>query len=93
MSPWIYWLTVVLVSVAGGFGREVRDAMTARAEYLAEEGLARRQRQRIILQRDPLDTLQQRELGSAEAKLSADTGCRTCKRRPANTLTEPTANV
>jgi hypothetical protein len=27
----------------GGFGREVRDAMTARAEHLAEEGIARRQ--------------------------------------------------
>jgi hypothetical protein len=58
----------------GGFGREVRDAMTARAEHLAEKGLARRQGQRIILQRDLLDTLQQRELRSAGAKLSADTG-------------------
>jgi len=58
----------------GGFGREVRDAMTARAEYLAEEGLARRQGQRIILQRDLLDTLRRRELNAVGAKLSAETG-------------------
>ena len=41
----------------GGFGRETRDAMEARAEHLVQEGLARRQGQRIILQRDLLDTL------------------------------------
>jgi len=58
----------------GGFGREVRDAMTARTEYLADEGLARRQGQRIILQRDLLNTLRQRELSSVTAKLSAETG-------------------
>ena len=53
----------------GGFGREVRDAMTARAEHLAEEGLARRQGQRITLQRDLLDTLRRRELDAVGAKL------------------------
>ncbi|SHJ41752.1 Type IV secretory pathway, VirD2 components (relaxase) [Roseomonas rosea] len=56
----------------GGFGREVRDAMTARAEHLAEEGLARRQGQRIILQRDLLNTLRRRELDAVGAKLSAE---------------------
>lgn len=58
----------------GGFGREVRDAMTARAEHLAEKGLGRRQNQRIILQRDLLSTLRQRELDAAGAKLSSETG-------------------
>jgi len=58
----------------GGFGREVRDALTARAEYLAGEGLARRQGQRIILQRDLLNNLRRRELSSVTAKLSAETG-------------------
>jgi type IV secretory pathway VirD2 relaxase len=66
----------------GGFGREVRDAMTARAEHLAEEGLARRQGQRIILQRDLLDTLQQRELRSAGTKLSADTSLPRIEAKP-----------
>jgi hypothetical protein len=41
---------------------------------LAGEGLARRQGQRIILQRDLLTTLRQRELDAAGAKLSGDTG-------------------
>jgi type IV secretory pathway VirD2 relaxase len=58
----------------GGFGREARDAMQARAEHLADEGLARRQGQRIILQRDLLNTLRRRELDAVGEKLSAETG-------------------
>ncbi|MHB8886157.1 MAG: relaxase/mobilization nuclease domain-containing protein [Methylovirgula sp.] len=58
----------------GGFGREVRDAMTVRAEHLADEGFARRQGQRIVLQRDLLDTLRRRELSAVGARLSAETG-------------------
>jgi type IV secretory pathway VirD2 relaxase len=58
----------------GGFGGEVREAMTARAEHLADEGLARRQGQRTVLQRDLLDTLRRRELGAVGARLSAETG-------------------
>lgn len=58
----------------GGFGREARDAMQARAEHLAGEGLARRQGQRIIMQRDLLDTLRRRELDAVATKLSATTG-------------------
>ena len=58
----------------GGFGGEVREAMTARAEHLADEGFARRQGQRIVLQRDLLDTLRRRELSAVGARLSAETG-------------------
>ncbi|MEQ1672058.1 MAG: DUF3363 domain-containing protein, partial [Hyphomicrobium sp.] len=58
----------------GGFGREVRDAMSARADYLVSEGLARRQGQRIVFARDLLDTLRKRELDVVGAKLSAETG-------------------
>lgn len=57
----------------GGFGRQTRDALEARAEHLVQEGLARRQGQRIILQRDLLDTLRRRELDEVGAKVSADT--------------------
>jgi type IV secretory pathway VirD2 relaxase len=57
-----------------GFGREVRDAMTARVEHLAEEGLGRRQGQRVILQRDLLNTLRRRELDAAGARLATETG-------------------
>ncbi len=58
----------------GGFGREVRDAMTARSDRLAEQGLARRQGQRVILQRGLLNTLRRRELEAVGAKLAAEMG-------------------
>src|ERR1700730_13203942 len=57
----------------GGFGREARDAIQARAEHLAGEGLARRQGQRVIMQRDLLNTLRRRELDAAGAKISDKT--------------------
>ena len=58
----------------GGFGAEVRDAMEARIDHLAEEGLARRQGQRVVFARDLLATLRRRELEDAAAKLSVETG-------------------
>jgi type IV secretory pathway VirD2 relaxase len=58
----------------GGFGRQTRDALQARAEHLAEEGLARRQGQRIFMQRDLLKSLRRRELKAAGGRLSAETG-------------------
>lgn len=58
----------------GGFGREVRDAMDARVDHLVSEGLARRQGQRVIFVRDLLDTLRQRELATAGARLAEETG-------------------
>jgi len=80
MAPGATWLDHRLVErqpmtlSMGGFGREVRDAMAARAELLAEGGLARRQGQRVILQRDLLNTLRRRELDAAGAKLATETG-------------------
>ena len=59
---------------AGGFGAGVREAMNQRRDYLIEEGLARRQGQRVIFARDLLDTLRRRDLDDAVAKLSAETG-------------------
>jgi type IV secretory pathway VirD2 relaxase len=58
----------------GGFGGEVRQAMEARVDHLAAEGLAHRQGQRVIFARDLLATLRRRELDGAAAKLSAETG-------------------
>jgi hypothetical protein len=58
----------------GGFRQEVRDALAARAEHLATEGLAQRQGPRVVLQRDVLDTLRRRELDAAGTRLSAETG-------------------
>jgi type IV secretory pathway VirD2 relaxase len=58
----------------GGFGREVREAMDVRVDFLINEGLARRQGQRVIFIRDLLETLRRRELDAAGAQLSAETG-------------------
>jgi Protein of unknown function (DUF3363) len=52
----------------------VREAMEARVDHLAEQGLARRQGQRVVFARDLLATLRRRELDDATAKLSAETG-------------------
>jgi type IV secretory pathway VirD2 relaxase len=57
-----------------GFGAEVREAMDVRTDHLIEEGLAKRQGQRVIFTRDLLATLQRRELEEAATRLSADTG-------------------
>lgn len=79
-APGATWLDHRLVEreampmAMGGFGAEVRDAMQARAEHLADEGLARRQGQRIILQRDLLNTLRNRELDAVGAKLATEMG-------------------
>jgi type IV secretory pathway VirD2 relaxase len=75
-STWIdrQLLTRQSALSTGGFGAEVRDAMGRRIDHLVEQGLARRQGQRVILARDLLNTLRRRELEEVTAKLSAETG-------------------
>lgn len=58
------------VDLGGGFGLEVKQAMEARAEHLIEEGLARREGERVIFARNLLGTLRQRELNALGEKLS-----------------------
>jgi Protein of unknown function (DUF3363) len=58
----------------GGFGAEVREAISARIDHHVEEGLARRQGQRVVFARDLLDTLRRRELEAAAARLAMETG-------------------
>ena len=48
--------------------------MDRRVDHLVEEGLARRQGQRVIFARDLLNTLRRRELDEASARLAAETG-------------------
>ncbi len=79
-APGATWLDHRLVErnpmplSTGGFGGEVSEALKERAEHLADEGFARRQGRRIILQRDLLNTLRRRELDAAAATLADDTG-------------------
>jgi type IV secretory pathway VirD2 relaxase len=80
IAPGATWLDRQLVSRAppalgeGGFGAEVSAAMRARADQLIEQGLARRQNERLIFALDLLTTLRRRELDQVGAKLSVENG-------------------
>ena len=78
-APGATWIDRQLLArdsivASSGFGSEVREAMDRRFDYLAGEGLARRQGARVIFARDLLNTLRQRELDATVARLSAETG-------------------
>ena len=57
-----------------GFGSEVKDALQQRADFLAEQGLAEKRGQRVILARNLLGTLRNRELAHAAQDIAAETG-------------------
>jgi hypothetical protein len=57
-----------------GFGGEAKQAMQQRADFLAEQGLAERRGQRVILARNLLGTLRSRELAQAAKDIAAETG-------------------
>jgi hypothetical protein len=57
-----------------GFGSEVRDALQQRVDFLAEQGLAERHGQHVILARNLLATLCGRELAKAAQDITAETG-------------------
>ena len=57
-----------------GFGSEVKDALQRRADFLAEQGLAERRGQRVILTRTLRGTLRTRELAQAAKDIAVETG-------------------
>lgn len=57
-----------------GFGAEVRDAMRGRMDFLVERGLAERRGERVILARNLLTTLRNRELASVGKMFQNQTG-------------------
>ena len=78
-APGATWLDRQLVArepteTGGGFGAEVRDALAARSEHLAYEGLARRQGQRFVFAKDLLDELRSRELNTVAKHIAARSG-------------------
>jgi type IV secretory pathway VirD2 relaxase len=78
-APGATWIDRQLLArdsivASSGFGSEVREAMDRRVDYLASEGLARRQGARVTFARDLLNTLRQRELDAAVARISGETG-------------------
>jgi type IV secretory pathway VirD2 relaxase len=73
------WLDRQLVAAeplitGSGFGAEVEQAKIARAEHLARDGLAKQHGTRIILARDLIATLRDRELTGAVAAIAHRTG-------------------
>lgn len=57
-----------------GFGGDAKQAMQQRADFLEEQGLAERRGQRVILARNLLTTLRNRELAKAAKDIAAETG-------------------
>ncbi|WP_236213062.1 relaxase/mobilization nuclease and DUF3363 domain-containing protein [Metapseudomonas otitidis] len=57
-----------------GFAGEVRQAIQQRADFLVEQGLAERQGQRVILARNLLAALRNRELSQTAREIAAETG-------------------
>ena len=73
------WLDQQLIGgnrelVDKGFGKEVREALRQRADFLVEQGLAERLGQRVVLARNLLATLRGRELTAAARDISEQTG-------------------
>lgn len=62
------------VNLGGGFGLEVKQAMEARTGHLLQEGLARRDGERILFSRNLIGILRQRELDALGDRLAAGTG-------------------
>ena len=57
-----------------GFGAEVQEALKERAEFLIGQGVAQRNGQRLVLGRDFLTTLRDRELVEVGKALTEETG-------------------
>ena len=57
-----------------GFGGDATQAMQQRADFLAEQGLAERRGERVILARNLLATLRNRELVQAAKDIAAEAG-------------------
>ena len=73
------WLDQQLISESveignQGFGRDVRDALRQRSDFLVQEGLAERRGQRVILARNLLATLRGRDIETAARSIAAETG-------------------
>lgn len=62
------------VQSGGGFGDAIEQAKRKRAEHLVSEGLATRHGGRIVMARNVLTTLRDRELATASEAIAASTG-------------------
>ena len=73
------WLDQQLISGGRGLGDvgfagEAKEALHERADFLVEQGLAERRGRRVILARNLLATLRERELAKTAHDIATDTG-------------------
>ncbi|MHB1592260.1 MAG: DUF3363 domain-containing protein [Sulfuricella sp.] len=73
------WLDQQLIGGASGiadngFGGEVREALRQRSDFMVEQGLAERRCPRVVLARNLLSTLRDRELAAVGKSLQDATG-------------------
>jgi hypothetical protein len=57
-----------------GFGADVREALRQRSDFLLEQGLAERRGQRVMLARNLLTTLRERDIETAARRIAKETG-------------------
>ncbi len=57
-----------------GFGSELRESLRQRSDFLVEQGLAERRGARVVLARNLLGTLRQRDLDAAARAIASETG-------------------
>lgn len=57
-----------------GFGGELRELLRQRSTFLVEQGLAERRNSRVVLARNLLGTLRQRDLDAAARGITGETG-------------------
>jgi type IV secretory pathway VirD2 relaxase len=82
------WLDRELIAPSGeplastGFGREVREALERRRQWLMAEGLAAEKDGAISYPRDVIETLRRREVARVADQLSGELGLRYAEMRP-----------
>lgn len=86
------WLDRELVSATpeplrdSGFGREARDALAQRRQWLIEQGLARTDQGRVLFRADMLDVLRRRELLRVVGQLSDELGLAFVETKPGQSV-------
>jgi type IV secretory pathway VirD2 relaxase len=86
------WLDRELVSETpavardAGFGREVREALARRRQWLIEQELARAEQDRIIYRANLLGLLRRRELARVGAQLSGELGLHYAEAQPGDRI-------
>jgi type IV secretory pathway VirD2 relaxase len=91
-SPGATWIDRQLVArepaelARSGFGLEVRSALEQRVDRLAEQGLARKEGDRVVFPAGMVETLRRRELSDVAKHLADETGLTHLPAEPGDTI-------